>query len=103
MDYDTSLPLYSWYFYKLKEKEKDIEMRNNQRGVTEGDIIRFMNGYNPNNGAIYRKVSKIVEKNTDEITDREIQRLALDNRLQLENYADGDEVYLFYLKEAKKK
>ncbi len=78
--FDTSPPLFGWYFMKLIDGEKDIEMRTQQHGIEEGDKVRFMNGYNPKNGAVVRKVEKIERVNPEDLTDEQINRLGLENK-----------------------
>lgn len=73
-------------------------MRKNKRGIELGHIIRFMKGYNPEYGVIFRRVRDVYSKMTEDLTSREIKRLALDKRKQALDYSEG-EVWLFSLEE----
>lgn len=98
-EFDTSLPMNSWYYHKLKNGEKTIEMRNERHGIEAGDKVRFMHGYDPENGHVIKEVKSVESKATDFVTDEEIEKLGLENRDQLEDYATNGYVVLFYLKE----
>jgi ASC-1-like (ASCH) protein len=97
-EYDTSLALDGYYYYLLRRGEKHIEMRKNQNNIEQGDIIRFMKGYDPENGTIYKKVTRVEHRLVENLENEIIDGLGLNNKEQVRDYSEPW-VWLFWLEE----
>lgn len=98
-DYDTSIPLKSKWFELVRSGKKTVEVRRNCQGVHPGATVRFMKGYNPANGAVFRKIRAVSKVRPPEVSENDLARACLD-RESLKDYANGGHVYLFYLEES---
>jgi hypothetical protein len=98
VSFKTTIQLQRRFFDAMRNQLKRIEIRKKDYGLSKGDIVRFTNGYNPENGSILRQVDKVLEKHYRDITVRELIHAEIDNISWLLDYAGNqDKLYLIYL------
>lgn len=105
-EFVTSLALeerdHHW-FSLVESGEKTVEIRKELpwihrlgRPLQAGDVVRFMKGYNPRNGVVFRKIVRIVESDPSHVTDIVLASAHVD-RAWLSRYAGGCRVFLLIL------
>lgn len=97
--YDTSRFLKNeetGWFDSMLEGEKTIEIRRDRGGILPGHTVRFINGSDPERGTVLRRVAKVKRTTPSKVKDEELSSACI-QREWLEDYADGDPVYLFFL------
>ncbi len=72
--HDTSIPLKSKFFEMMKNEKKWIHIDKKRYDVEPGGLIRFMKGYNPENGTVLRRVFHITKKLPVYLTVDDLQR-----------------------------
>ncbi len=101
-NFDTSIALKKKWFEKVKSFEKIVHIDKSLHGLKayHGDqYARFMNGYNPENGSVIRRV-KFIEKRQVKHLALEILDMACVDSEWVKSYADLDEnVFLYFLQE----
>lgn len=97
LDYETTIQLMKCYFLAIKNKRKTIHIDKREYKVEERDVLRFTNGYDPDNGEIFAKLTKRITKKAKHVADEELIKAEV-SRYWLYNYVDdiNDEVTLYY-------
>lgn len=99
-EFDTSIALKSKWFEKIKNEDKTVHIDKKDYNVEEGGIVRFMKGYNPDNGSVLRKV-KFKYSESPLLVDFSTLYDACVDETWLDEYLDSytDKVYIYYLED----
>jgi len=98
--FDTSIALKFKWFKKIERGEKTVHIEDNNYNVEEGEIIRFMNGYDPENGSVLRELVFRFSEIAELVPDGVLEGACVD-REWLAGYVDSptDKVYIYVVKE----
>lgn len=92
-DFRTSIPLKKEYFELIKSGEKNLHIdKDDYSMLWEGDLIRFMKGYDPENGSIIKEISKVERKCVDHISFIEMLRAEVDVKWLLKYIDDPGQI-----------
>jgi len=99
-NYETTIQLKKQFFDSMKKKDKKLEIRKTDHRLERGDVVRFTSGYDPENGEIFRKVTKIEKVPYHMISVRHLVKAEIESVPWLLDYAEGFQfLYLIFLEE----
>ncbi len=99
-DFETSIPLKKKFFTLIDAEMKTTHIDKKDYGLEEGDIIRFMKGYNPDNGVVFREVGKVIEKKACNITVLDLFYADVSSNWIIDYVGDlSKKLYIYVLKE----
>jgi len=99
-NYENTIQLKKQFFDSMKKKDKKLEIRKTDHGLERGDVVRFTSGYDPENGEIFRKVTKIEKVPYHMINVRHLVKAEIESVPWLLDYAEGFQfLYLIFLEE----